>query len=314
MATGRRRRPDLSACGPSFTPSPSDHQAATGDDYDDADVSHPCPVPVRRPWRDSSPRQSEGALQPLIATYRLSGPGEASRLRLRDRCRAWRCSQLLPATANYKYETVADGLRYEFVANSSGYFECLTKLAENDWTCRGPISPGDGGVGGSATIGSYDVEPDLTDYLGPPGGPAPITTRDVNGFRLSCISYTEKVTIAVQTWCITGRGVLGYIAGAGFLRGIELVSLSLYRAEGRVLTAFETDSLAWVRGQDGAGVRTSRICLLRDRLNAARAPRVLGAALRQEPSRDLLHSLNEPRTRRAERTGAPPLVKRTPVR
>lgn len=215
----------LSACGPEFAPSPSTTKPPPVTTTT-MPMCHtrPCasPAAVARFLAEAE----RGALQPLIATYRLSGTGGGSSIFVYATVPRRGALSYFPPPASYKYETVADGLRYEFVSNSSGYFECLTKLAENDWTCRGPISPGAGGVGGSATIGSYDVEPDLTDYLGPPGGPAPITTRDVNGFRLSCISYTEKVTIAVQTWCITGRGVLGYIAGAGFLRGIELVSLS----------------------------------------------------------------------------------------
>ena len=138
------------------------------------------------------------------------------------------------------------------------------------------------------------MEPDLTDYLGPPGGPAPITTRDVNGFRLSCISYTEKVAIAVQTWCITGRGVLGYIAGAGFLRGIELVSLSFTVPKDEFSLPSKPTRWHGFEDKDGAGVRASRICLLRDRLVSAASASGSLVALRQEPSPDLLHSLNEP--------------------
>jgi len=168
----------------------------------------------------------QGALQPLVATYRLVGARSAPRTFVYATLPGSGVLSYFPPPASYMYQAVADGLRYEFVSNRSGYFECLTKVTTLHWTCRGPIPPGDLGVGASATIGSYDVEPDLTDYLGPPGGPAPITKRVVNGFPLSCVSYTQKITIAVQTWCITTRGVLAYVGGPSFLRSIELVRLS----------------------------------------------------------------------------------------
>ena len=215
----------LSACGPSFAPGPT--------------TTKPPPVttstmPLCRTHACASPaavkrfltEADHGALQPLVATYRLLGAKSTPRTFVYTTLPGRGVLSYFPPPASYVYEAVANGLRYEFISNRSGYFECLTGVAKTDWTCRGPISAGEGGVDGSATIGSYDVEPDLVDYLGPPGGPAPLTTRVVNGFRLSCISYTPKVTLAVQTWCITNRGVLAYVAGSGFLQNIELVRLS----------------------------------------------------------------------------------------
>lgn len=169
----------------------------------------------------------EGALRPLVGTYRLVGPGSASQTFVYTTQPSGAVLSYFPPPSDYLYETVADGLKYEFIANRSGYFECLTRVAKPDWGCRGPISASEGGVGGSATVGSYDVEPDLADYLGPPGGPAPLTTREMNGFRLTCITYTQKVKIPLQTWCVTQGGVLAYVSAPSFSRRIELVHLSL---------------------------------------------------------------------------------------
>lgn len=239
----------LSACGPAFTNGPT--------------TTKPPPVttttmPMCRTRACSSPaavkrflaEAAKGALQPLVATYRLVGADGAKQTFFYATAPSHGVLNYFPPPASYIYQTVADGLRYEFISNRAGDFECTTRVAKPAWSCRGPIPTGKGGIGISATVGSYDVEPDLTDYLGPPGGPAPLTTRALHGFRLSCISYTQQVKVAVQTWCTTERGVLAYVSGAGFLRNIELVSLSFGVPKGEF--SLPAKPTAWHEFEDQA--------------------------------------------------------------
>ena len=163
---------------------------------------------------------------PLVATYRFVGAKTAPLTFVYATVPGKGVLTSFPPPADYLYQAVADGLRYEFIANRSGYFECLTSLAKPRWSCRGPIPLGAPGLGVTAAAGAYDVEPDLLDYLGPPLGPDPLTTRVVNGFRLTCVSYTVGKYPDTWTWCATDKGVLGYLSGPSFLRGIELVRLS----------------------------------------------------------------------------------------
>jgi len=167
-----------------------------------------------------------GASLPLVATYRFVGAKSAPLTFVYATVPGKGVLSYFPPHAEYLYQAEADGLLYEFISNHSGYFECLRQVAKLDWTCHGPIPLGDPGLGVPATVGAYDVGVDLLDYLGPPLGPDPLTTRVVNGFPLSCVSYTQGKYPDTWTWCITKEGVLGYLSGPSFLRGIELVRLA----------------------------------------------------------------------------------------
>jgi hypothetical protein len=167
-----------------------------------------------------------GASVPLVATYRFVGAKSAPLTFVFATVPDKNVLSSFPPRAEYLYQVEADGLRYEFISNQSGYFECLAQVARLDWTCRGPIPLGDPGLGDPATVGAYDVGVDLLDYLGPPLGPDPLTTRVMNGFSLSCVSYTQGKYPNTWTWCITKEGVIGYLSGPSFLRGIELVRVA----------------------------------------------------------------------------------------
>lgn len=168
-----------------------------------------------------------GAELPLQATYRYLGAKSAPFTFEYATIPGPGVLSYFPPRAEYLFEAEADFLRYEFVSNRSGYFECLSPLGRTDWTCRGPVRLAGGGLGAPATVGSYDVEPDLVDYLGPPLARAPLVTRLLDGFKVTCVSYTEGVKPVPWTWCVTAQGVLAYLSGPSFLRGIELVTLSL---------------------------------------------------------------------------------------
>jgi hypothetical protein len=167
-----------------------------------------------------------GALLPLVATYRFTGAKSAPLTFFYATVPGKQVLSEFPPAAEYLYQAEADGLRYEFISNRAGYFECMRQLAKLDWACHGPIPLGDPGLGAPATVGAYDVAVDLLDYLGPPPGPDIVTSRVINGFPLACVSYTQGKYPETWTWCITKQGVLGYLSGPSFLRGIELVHLS----------------------------------------------------------------------------------------
>lgn len=138
-----------------------------------------------------------------------------------------------PPAARYKYETVAYGYEYEFISIGTAettFDECLTKTTVVHWRCFGPVNMQMCGSGCLATIGSYDVEADYLLYFVPlPPNPSSVFSRVVNGFRLSCIRFGTEPS---QVWCLTDRGVLGYVIGTeGFLH-IELVKLSYAVPEG----------------------------------------------------------------------------------
>ncbi len=166
-----------------------------------------------------------GASRSFVATYMFVGAKGAPRTFSYATAPGKGVLSYFPPPAKYLYEVVADGLRYEFISNRSGYFECLTKVAEPAWSCRGPVPLASPGLGRAATVGAYDVVPDLLDYLGPPLGRDPVTTRVVNGLHLSCVSYTQGTYPDTWTWCVTRSGVLAYLSGPSFLRAIELVRL-----------------------------------------------------------------------------------------
>ena len=163
-----------------------------------------------------------GALVQLVATYRLVGSKSAP----------WTFTYAtLPVKAGpppsgfYKYEATADGQEYEFISNRSGDFECLTRTAAVHWSCDGPIPGAFFGNGVIATVTSYDVEWDYIHFLNPPSQGSTLRMRTVDGLKMSCLSYRPEGP-PTWTWCITQRGVLGFVTGPGFLRRIELVSLS----------------------------------------------------------------------------------------
>ena len=110
--------------------------------------------------------------------------------------------------------------------SSSGNFELIT-LGKKGYICSGQSSGGTGGM--CLSEGAAASEADLFKIYEPnfylpyfqaaakaSGGQVSYSSKTVNGISLSCISVTgaagEKGT---GTFCVTGQGVLGYVAWTG---------------------------------------------------------------------------------------------------
>jgi hypothetical protein len=162
-------------------------------------------------------------MQPLVATYRILDVKSAPYSFVYATSAGKNALKYFPPPVDYRYRAVANGEEYEFIAHKGDYYECLRPASKLHWGCEGPVNMGDMGYGGLATIGSYDVEPDYLGFF--TSSPSRVTNRVVNGFQLACIRVSQR-GFPTETWCITSRGVLGYVLGLPGFKRIELTSLS----------------------------------------------------------------------------------------
>lgn len=182
-------------------------------------------TPAKLPTTESSfaALARRGAMQPLVATYRILDAKSAPYSFVYATSAGKNALKNFPPPVDYRYRAVANGEEYEFIAHKGDDYECLTPATKLHWGCEGPINTDGMGYGGLATIVSYDVEPDYLLFFTPSA--SRVTRRVVNGFQLVCIRIRQGDS-PMETWCITSRGVLGYVVGVPGFKRIELMSLS----------------------------------------------------------------------------------------